>query len=349
MPAQSVLPVGLAIPAPWGVFEILLLATFAAHLFVMNVALGGTLLALFAPGPGRGTAGELAGRLPTSLAVTVNLGVPPLLFASVLYGQYLYTAAILSAVAWVSFFLVVMLAYALLYRFQSRVRLPGAAVLAGLAAVLLLAASLVMTNVATLLERPEAWSAYFGNPHGTIVNVADPIFFPRWLHFVVASLAVAGLFLALISGKAAGRGEAEARARLEFGLFVFTRATLVQIVVGGWFLLSLPGGIRLLFLGGDSAATAVLVLGLALAALALWQGFKGAPAWAAACVAGAVCLMVTLRELVRRAFLAPRFLPESLPVAAQTGPLVMFLASLVLVAGAVVWIVAAHARAAQRG
>ena len=180
-----------------------------------------TLLACCTPGPRRGAAGALAGLLPTAVAITVNLGVPPLLFASVLYGQYLYTAAILSARTWVSFFLLVMVAYGLLYRFQPRVQTAGAGLLSGLAAMLLLGASLVMINIATLSIRPVAWNVAAAMPTGGFLNLADPTFLPRWLHFVLASLALAGLFLALIKSRAAGQGDDDAReamARTSWGL-----------------------------------------------------------------------------------------------------------------------------------
>ena len=338
---------GAALTAPWGVFEVLLLVTFAAHVLVMNVALGGTLLACCTPGPRRGAAGALAGRLPTAVAITVNLGVPPLLFASVLYGQYLYTAAILSARTWVSFFLLVMVAYGLLYRFQSRVQAAGATLLSGLAAVLLLSASLVMTNIATLSIRPEAWNVAAAMPTGGFFNLADPTFSPRWLHFVLASLAMAGLFLALIKSRAAGQGDDDAREAMRLGLAWFTRATLVQLAVGTWFLLTLPGKVRHLFLAGNIPATVILVVGVLLAIMALMHGFRGRPGRAALYAVAAVCFMVVVRDLVRRMSLAPLFLPESLPVNAQYGPFFMFLASFLVVAASTVWLVAAHRRAGK--
>ena len=68
-----------------------------------------------------------------------------------------------------------------------------------------------MTNIATLSIRPEAWNVAATMPTGGFFNLADPTFFPRWLHFVLASLALAGLFLALIKSRAAGQGDDDAR------------------------------------------------------------------------------------------------------------------------------------------
>jgi hypothetical protein len=338
----------MAIPGPWWLFESLLVIALAAHLLVVNVALGGTLLAVLAPGRSRDAALALAKRLPASVAVGVNLAIPTLLFASVLYGQYLYTAAIVSAVPWLSLFMVVMLAYALLYVFQARAGRPGSGLAAAGAAVLLLAASLILVNTAVLSLRPELWQASFEHPGGTVLAVSDPTFVPRWLHFVTASLAVGGLYLALFSRRAA-RADAGAAARARAGLRWFTWATLAQIPVGLWFLLSLPRGIMERFFGGHSETTLAFMLGLGLAAAALLSAFRNRPGRAAFFIVATVGCMVVVRSLVRGAYLAPQFAPESLPVAFQVGPLVMFLAAFAATAAAVVWCVASYRRTAKRG
>ena len=349
MPPAMPIPPGSAITAPWGVFEFLLLVTFAAHLLAMNAALGGTLLALFTPGRDRGPAGFLARRLPTSVAVTVNLGVPPLLFASVLYGQYLYTAAILSAVTWLSLFMVVMLAYALLYAFQSRAARPGSGLIVAVAAMLLLSASLILVNVSTLSVRPDVWGAYFDQPGGGILNVGDPTFVPRWLHFVAASLAVGGLFLALSSRKAAAAGDSDAAGRMRLGLGWFVWATVSQAPVGLWFLVSLPGEVMGRFLGGDELATSALGLALILAGAALYKGVCGSVGSAVWLTAATVLGMAFVRELVRRATLAKQFAPESLPVAVQLGPMAMFAASALVAGAGIVWVVRVYRNAGPAG
>ncbi len=348
MPGSVPVSPEAALVAPWGLFNALLLATFTAHLLAVNVALGGAWLALFTPGPDRGAARDLADRLPTGVAVAVNLAVPPLLFLTVLYGRFLYTAAILSAASWLALFLVVMLAYGLLYAWQPRAFVSAARGILGLAALLLLVASLILTNASSLMLRPEAWSAYFDQPHGTILNFNDPTFLPRWLHFVTASLAVAGLFLALINRKAAGQGDRAAAGRVGLGLAWFTRASLAQIAIGVWFLLSLPQAVRQRFLGGDSLDTGALLLALALAAGALVHGFRGQSRLATVLTVATVAAMVVVRDLVRQALLAGQYSPATLPVAPQYGPFVMFLISLALVGGLSAWMLAAHGRAAKR-
>ena len=49
-----------------------------------------------------------------------RLGVPPLLFAQVLYGRALYTSSVLIGVYWISIIAILTLTYWLLYRFTGR-------------------------------------------------------------------------------------------------------------------------------------------------------------------------------------------------------------------------------------
>jgi len=340
---------GMALPSPWGIFEILLLVTLAAHLLAVNVAFGGTLLALISPGATRDAATALGRKLPTTVAVAVNLAIPPLLFASVLYGQHLYSAAVLSAVTWLTLFMAVMLAYALLYYAQPRLALAASRPALLVAACLLLAASLILVNVSTLSIRPAAWMAYFDNPSGTILNFSDATFWPRWLHFVTASLAVAGLFLAFAGGRGAAAGGGAAAARKRLGLNWFTRATMAQFVVGLWFLFSLPHETRFAFLGGDGLATGMLLAGVCLAGAALIQGVRGRTGAAALFTMAAILAMVVVREFVRMFALAPEYSPARLPVAAQYGPFVMFLIACAGVAAVVFWAVGCYRRQAGKG
>ncbi|MDQ7831140.1 MAG: hypothetical protein RDU30_05375 [Desulfovibrionaceae bacterium] len=349
MDPASLAPPLVTIPAPWGIFEALLLVTFTAHLLFMNVVLGGAVIAFFSNGRRHSPTYGLSKTLPTTLALTVNLGVPPLLFLSVLFGGYLYVASVLSAIYWLAVAAIAMAAYYLLYIFNYGMkkgvsRTPALA----LAAVLLLCVSFIMSNIMGLLQRPEAWTAYFDTPGGVILNLADPTFFPRWLHFVTASLAVGGLFIALVNAKAAARHEAAAKSKMALGLSWFNRATMVQIALGLWFLLALPTDVMLLFMGKSGLHTTVFLAGLTAVAAALAFGLRGQPMRAALSVVATVGLMVGMRDLVRTAYLAPYFHPEKLIVAPQYGPLAVFLVCLAVVAGLAWYMVSLYVRAKGR-
>ncbi len=349
MDPAALAPPLVTIPAPWGIFEALLLLTFTAHLLFMNVVLGGSIIALATGGRRDTPATSLAGTLPTTLALTVNMGVPPLLFLSVMFGGYLYAASVLSAVYWLSLIALAMAAYYLLYIYsygwkKGVSRAPAMAV----AVAFLLCVSFIMSNIMSLLQRPAAWTAYFDNPGGTILNLDDPTLFPRWLHFVTASLAVGGLYVALSNARAAGRGDAAATAKKALGLSWFTRATMVQIALGIWFLLALPTDVMLLFMGKNGLHTAIFLAGLTAVAAALYFGFRGQVWSTVGALAATVALMVGMRDLVRAAYLAPYFHPEKLPVVPQYGPLAVFLISLVAAIGLTWYMVSLYLRTRGR-
>jgi len=92
------------------------------------------------------------------MTFVINLGVPPLLFAQVLYGRALYTSSVLIGVYWISIILILMLVYRLLYRFSAQLEAGKTAWPVGLLAWLLagFVARLLSTNM-TLMLRPEVW------------------------------------------------------------------------------------------------------------------------------------------------------------------------------------------------
>lgn len=53
----------------------------------------------------------LATRLPVAVALTITLGVAPLLFVQVLYGQFFYTSSILLGYVWLTLLLILLLGY----------------------------------------------------------------------------------------------------------------------------------------------------------------------------------------------------------------------------------------------
>ena len=108
MDASGLIPLPDPIPVPWGWFKVLLILTFVLHLVLMNLMLGGGLLALFRLLRG-GSPPREARSLPILVALTINLGVPPLLFLQVLFGHLFYTSSVLMAVWWISIIPVLMM------------------------------------------------------------------------------------------------------------------------------------------------------------------------------------------------------------------------------------------------
>jgi hypothetical protein len=106
MDALSLIPVPDAIPVHWFWLHLLLTLTTFLHFVAMNIMLGTGFIAFSSPfwrsSEIMPLNAHIARTLPYSIAFTINLGVAPLLFLQVLYGQFLYTSSILMAVYWLS-------------------------------------------------------------------------------------------------------------------------------------------------------------------------------------------------------------------------------------------------------
>ena len=355
-PASLIPRIGV-INLPWGWYEVLMVATFVLHILLMNTVLGAGIITLVHTVTGMDRkspmAHDVARKLPTALALTVNFGVAPLLFMQVLYGNFFYVSDVLMAAWWLPVIFWIILAYygAYLYDFRYQ-RLGGwrlAALFVSVAAILLV--SFLFSNNVTMMTTPESWPRWFEHPTGTLLATGDPTFFPRWLHFVTASIAVGGLAIAIMQRRklcgldADAPEAAEARDRLREGMRWFTWATLVQFGIGLWFLLSLRGEVMMLFMGGSSLHTAFFIFALAAALTALILGLRRSPLGAAAAVVCTVALMAVMRELARQAYLAPYYRPSDLPTTAQYGPVVMFLVALAIGLPIMAWVLKQARRA----
>ena len=340
MDPASLVPAVDAIPVHWLWFKILSLFTFILHILFMNVLLGGSLLAFMGhvgqksePWP----AADFSKRLPVVSAMTINLGVPPLLFLQVLYGNYIYVSSVLSAVYWLCVIAFLMAAYYGLYIYCYKYNSLGGArvILTGVISLLLLLIAFFFVNNMTLMLQPKNWLEYFQNPFGSIINWADASLIPRYLHFVVASVAIAGLFSALVATFKFRKGDPAAQNRISQSMQYFSWATVVQAGLGLWLLISLPEEVMLQFLGRNGFATILLGLVLVTLAGALVFGFKESPVPAAVFAVLTVVFMAMIRDEVRDAYLAPYHSLEALPVTGQSGSLILFLVTFVIGLGVI--------------
>ena len=100
-PYPAVDPIPL--PAPVWLLKLLHIVTLSLHFVAVEMLLGGLLLAILLSLFGKSahshvTARALARRLTVVMTFVINLAVPPLLFAQVLYGRALYTSSVLIGV-----------------------------------------------------------------------------------------------------------------------------------------------------------------------------------------------------------------------------------------------------------
>lgn len=325
----------IPISATW--FDILLVATFVVHILLMNAVLGAAAISLVELVRGKSPAlpERVSKKLPTVLALTINFGVAPLLFLQVVYGHFDYVSSVLMGGLWLSLIAILLAAYYGLYIYDLRFKALGAARVPMLVFALgcMLAVGFLFSNNMTLMLRPEQWAGYFTEAGAVILNLTDPSFWPRWLHFMVGALAVGGLFIALVGHF----GKSESAVGL--GMAWFTRATMVNILIGVWFLVSLPQNVMLQFMGGDALATILLLAAFAGAGAVLWAGFKNKPLVVAGLVVALVAAMGTARHLVRNFLLEPYFTPEDLPVTGEYSSFILFLGALLAGLPIIYWMV----------
>ena len=198
----------IPLPAPIWLFKLLHIVTLSLHFVAVEMLLGGLLLAvvfsLFRSSTHSQTAARaLASRLTVVMTYVINLGVPPLLFAQVLYGRALYTSSVLIGAWWISIIVLLTLTYWLLYQFSARLEAGRSAWRTGLSAWVLAGfiARLLSTNM-TLMLRPEVWrQMYSASAAGAYLPTGDPTTTPRWLLMLCGGLFIGGLWMVYLAGR----------------------------------------------------------------------------------------------------------------------------------------------------
>ncbi len=199
----------IPLPAPVWLFKGLDVLTLSLHFMAVMMFLGGMLIAIFFNLTGRpqGTRQEaakvLAKRLPVVMTYLINLGIPPLLFAQVLYGPALYTSSVLIGFYWFSVVLLLMACYWLLYSFSERVAAGKKAWGRGLTSLLLagIISRILSTNMALMLK-PEVWRDMYSNAAlGNQLPPYDPTLNPRWLFMLCGAVWMAGFWMVWIASR----------------------------------------------------------------------------------------------------------------------------------------------------
>ena len=347
MDPKILIPQAIPIPVEWGWFYLFQVLTFIAHMLVMNVMLGLSIIALVHHLRGKAETEPLtfdvAQKLPFTIAIAVNFGVAPLLFLQVLYGQFLYSSSVLMAVFWLLVVGLVIVAYGSAYLYDFQYKSLGAmrTFFIGLTALCLLFTAFIFTNNMTLMLSPEHWTRYFTNPGGTLLNLKDPMVLPRYLHIVVSAIAMGGLFIAIIWYRKRDNHPEAAQKWIRYGTAWYAYPSILQYAMGMWFLTAMPPRVSSLILGGSMLHTLVFALGAIIGlysiATALQQRIKLTSFLAVL----TIILMVLLRDLVRSAYLAPHFAMGNREVIGEYLPLVLFVITLVIGLAIIGWMLKA--------
>ena len=169
MGTETIIPAldPMPLPAPFWLFKLLLVLTFFLHIVVMNFMFGGGLIAAFSGlfrkknESDQRLFNDIVPKIPSLLAATITLGIAPLLFVQVLYGQFFYTATIIMAWPWFLVLVLLMFAY---YGFYI-VALKQDKTSRGIGWVMLISIFFIFlvgffySSNFTLMESPATWSA----------------------------------------------------------------------------------------------------------------------------------------------------------------------------------------------
>lgn len=313
----------IPIPAPIWLMKFLSYVTLALHFAAVMILVGSLILVIWHNVSGRSkkdadrinAANVLARRLPTIMTWVINLGVPPLLFAQVLYGRAIYSSSVLIGVMWLSVIFQVILCYGMLYKTQGWLEQNKAAwIPASVALLLALGIGQVYAMNMTLMLRPEVWQEmYAKSPMGLQGYKGDPTTTPRWLFVMSGGLVFGGIW-ALTHSNMAHLTDAVKKILAKSGGMMAGLGVVLQLVCAFLVYSAQPEVVKSgmagnLFYTIGGGLTVVGILGGGL--LALMQGLKGkASFWGSVLAALLVFLgnagAVIYRDGIRDVTLAPK-------------------------------------------
>lgn len=263
----------LPLPVDGVLLQALIVLLFLWHILFVNLMVGGSLLTVVFQLLGLRRpdfavlARAIAGTVTVNKSLAVVFGVGPLLAINVLYTVYFYTANALTGGAWLAIVPLVTLAFLLTYAHKySWDRLAHArglhiAIGAAGAGLFLVIPLIFLANI-NLMLFPGRWLEV----RGFLSALLLPNVWPRYLHFLAASVAVSSLFLIFfflragcpIESRLSGFDRAGLR-RLFYGIAL--GATALQLLFGPLVLLTLPGQGMSWYLIGVIALGVVFALG----------------------------------------------------------------------------------------
>jgi len=357
----------IPLPAPVWLFKALHIVTLALHFISVELLLGGLLVAIWLNFYGASRRGDpaallrlnasaaIARRLPIVMTYVINLGVPPLLFAQVLYGRALYTSSVLIGVYWLGVVFLLMACYWLLYRFAAGTETGKAVWWKGLLAYLIAGAiaRIYSTNM-TLMLRPEVWQQmYSTSAYGIHLPPHDPTLLPRWLLMLTGGFWVAGLWMIWMAGRKSFDAPVKTYLAANGGRLA-AMMLLVQAGIAFLVVKAQPEVVRSELSGNTLykfAGLAWIVFAVLVFLFGAWAAIKKpasrAAGWASA---GLVLLtmlaMVTYRDGIRDLTLASKgFFDEPTRVVTNWPVVILFLVLFVAGMGALAWLISVMMRA----
>ena len=334
-------PLGFPVP-PW-ILQVLAYFTLTLHLMAMNFTIGGSLIILWTfirKNPDNTNIRRFFGAgLPLGVSYIVTLGIPPLLFVQVLYGQLFYSSSVLLGAFWIIIIPVLLLAYTGYYyhKFQSESKPHYQWLVILISTILLIYIGYMLVSNLTLSMTPEKWqSLYKAYPGGGNIHHGEPTLHSRLLLFLSGAFAAAGVALiwrGTYLSKWLKSDEGKKSQSKGFKILLISIPVWIIAAVGVYMTrpedisnLWAMDTVKVLFAIGVASAIITTLFGY----LSIGRRSAVFPLLSSLGVFGAVLSMVIFRDMARIYALSSSFTLELVPVNAQWGMFMLFMATLVI-------------------
>ena len=332
-------PDPLGYPVPAILLQILAYFTLSLHFIALNFTLGGLMYLIWMK-VRKSDDGQvfLSASLPLGFSYLVTLGIPPLLFVQVMYGQMFYSSSVIIGAFWILVVPLLILAYGMLYlnKMKKEAKPATRLIILGIALLTMLTVGFIYVNNLTLSMTPDAWMAkYAANPAGGQLNHEEPTLFARYALFMSPTLVVAGAALVLAGVlRSKWRGDDSGKAIYDLGMKGHLIGRVATAAAAGALISTLPEAHFENLMAGHGKL--FLILGVVLAVLATALIVVAAKKKAAVFGIIGIVLMVleaimfiTVRDFLRQIYVAEHFTFEDVPVFEQWGMVGIFVASMV--------------------
>lgn len=332
-------PDPLGYPLPAVLLQILAYFTLSLHFVAVNFTLGGLMYLVWTKirNSDDGTSKYLSASLPLGFSYLVTLGVPPLLFVQVMYGQQFYSSSVVIGAFWIMVVPLLILAYGMLYlnKLQKRTKPSIQLVVLGVALLSMLSVGFIYVNNITLSSSPGTWlEKYSARPSGFNLNLSEPTLIARYILFMSPTLVVAGVSLVLAGIlRSKWRGDNAGDYMSALGRNGLLMGRVVMASAAGALIATLPKELFDALWGGAGkihliVGVAIAVLGTGLVVMAFHKKSSVLAIVGAVLLVLEVAMFVGVRDLLRQEYLAPYFKLSDVPVHAQWGMFTIFVVSM---------------------
>ncbi len=230
------------------VFQILMVLTFALHILFVNLTWGGTFLSFYfnfkKEEKYKNLSFTLRRSIPALFSIAMLLGVAPLLFVQTIYDYFWYNSNIFSGIFVLLFVFSLMAGFSLAYYYYLSSKNPNWAQI--LSFIFLTFSAFIMHVLNVQLLQYQNWGNFWNPSSLGKLNYFEIY---RFFHFLIPSFALTGFFLILNSWYLKKKGVSEEiydfRAKLGSKIFFFF--TIIQAIVGIWWLLMIPKEFKFYF------------------------------------------------------------------------------------------------------